>query len=99
MQNMDYLIISGYGFGDRGINTLIIEWLYSSINHKILLINKNPRGLLESSRGSIRNKWLIWKNSKRILFITKKIQNVTWKEIKNKKGELIKYFYPKKLWG
>jgi len=84
LQNLDFLIISGYGFGDRGINTLIIEWLYSNVNHRILLIHHDPRGLLKYTRGSIRNKWFDWKNNKRILFITKKIQDVTWLEIKNK---------------
>jgi hypothetical protein len=35
------LIISGYSFGDKGINSRIINWLYGNHQRKIIIIHKN----------------------------------------------------------
>lgn len=56
----DRLVICGYGFGDRGINAQIIEWVYGSRDRKILIINPHIEELKNRCRGAIRNKWDEW---------------------------------------
>lgn len=49
------LIICGYGFGDKGINTRIVEWRHRSLEHRLLIID--PAELSEidrKARGAIR---------------------------------------------
>lgn len=56
----DRLVVCGYGFGDRGINAQIIEWVYGSRDRKLLIINPDIEGLKNRCRGAIRNKWDAW---------------------------------------
>jgi len=76
------LIVSGYSFGDKGINSRVIEWLLSSDNNKMIIIDPNLKELVSNSRGSIRHKWDNLINIERIRTIEKRIEDVTWEEIK-----------------
>jgi hypothetical protein len=39
------LVVSGYGFGDYGINTAIWEWLYLNKENRIVIIHREPEEL------------------------------------------------------
>ena len=75
------LIISGYGFGDVGINTKIIEWYYKNSQNKIILIHKNPDELKEKSRGAISGKWGNWIKEERLIIIKKWFEEITFYEL------------------
>lgn len=83
IQEAETLIISGYSFGDRGINTKIIDWMYSSYNHRIVVIHPNPENLKNNSLGSIANKWEYWKKQEKLLLIPKSIENLSWHDIQD----------------
>jgi len=84
LKQTEFLIISGYGFGDRGINSLIIEWLYSSPDRTILVIHNDPEKLFDKSKPSIKYKYRDWLMSNKLLLIRKQLQNVSWREMKSK---------------
>jgi hypothetical protein len=46
------LVISGYGFGDKGINGILIEWLARPTS-RALLITPDPEGTLASGRPAV----------------------------------------------
>lgn len=78
------LIISGYSFGDKGVNSAILEWLYSDKQNKIIVIHKNPETLLgDTARLAIRK---AYSRGAKANFVTiaKYIQNTSWAEIKSK---------------
>lgn len=77
-----FLIVAGYSFGDKGINTAILEWLYANKKNKIVIIHPNPSNLLSyKARYAIRKSYLgDAKNN--FLSIPKKIEQVSWEEIK-----------------
>lgn len=77
-----YLIISGYSFGDKGINARIIKWLYISSEHKIFIIHPNPEILKKEVRGAISEKWDSWIQNNKLSIIKKKIEEVSWSQIK-----------------
>jgi len=54
LASTDRLVISGYGFGDKGINGIIIEWL-TSPNHRALLIDPAPEDTLDRGRGAVQS--------------------------------------------
>ena len=64
-----YLIISGYSFRDKGINTAILEWLYYDQNHRIVVVHRNPEGLIINARGAIQ---IAFKNFEANFSIVKK---------------------------
>jgi hypothetical protein len=75
------LIVSGYGFRDKGINTRIVDWVYASNRHRIIVIHPNQSALLESARGSISNKWDNWLKTGRVNIIPKPIEETSWEEV------------------
>lgn len=76
------LVVSGYSFGDKGINTYIIHWIGLSSEHRIILIHPNPDELEQISRGNIKNKWNNWIHDGRLILISKGFEETSWAEIK-----------------
>jgi hypothetical protein len=83
LNSINNLIISGYSFGDKGINSRITDWAYKSRNKRIIIIDPNMDGLKDKARGSISNKWDGWIKEGKLKTIEKGIENVTWDEIKS----------------
>jgi hypothetical protein len=50
MQEINHLVICGYGFGDKGINNSIIEWFNSNQQNKIIVIDPDEEGLKNRAR-------------------------------------------------
>ena len=49
------LVICGYGFGDKGVNTRIAEWRHKSWNPKLLIIDPAaPSKIVQRARGAIQ---------------------------------------------
>ena len=80
---IDQLIVCGYGFGDKGINNRIFEWVNSSLNHRFIIIHPDSEKLCEQTRrGILRNNWNILVSQNKLISIPKKIENTSWQEIK-----------------
>lgn len=78
------LVVSGYSFGDKGVNTAILEWLYTDRQHRIIVIHRDPDELLRhTAKMAIRKAYTgVAKNN--FVTIPKYIQDTSWKEIKEK---------------
>lgn len=80
---LDNLIISGYSFNDKGINTRIIDWSLASRNRRIIVIHKNPDELIQNARRAIQNNFSFLDKNGKIFFIEEYITpNTTWAGIK-----------------
>ena len=81
----DQLLICGYSFGDKGINSEIIEWFYSKQGRRFVIIHPDPTKLRGGARGAISNKWDDWSDKGSITFIKEPLEKVTvdkfWDEI------------------
>jgi len=82
------LIISGYSFGDEGINRRIIEWVYKDRNRKIILVDPYVSSLRDIAKPAIGNKWTTWIKDDIFRIVTDDkgkglgIEDVTWDIIK-----------------
>ena len=83
LQETDVLIVCGYGFGDKGINTRLIEWAESSSRHLMLIIHEQPESLKKKARFAISKNWNYWLQNGKLLLIQKWIENTSWEEIYN----------------
>ncbi len=83
LRHTQRLVVCGYGFADKGINTRIIEWIYSSSDHKITIVHPEPEKLKRVARGAISNKWDDWKNMNKLTIVPKGIEQTSWQEIRN----------------
>ena len=80
IQNSERLVVCGYSFGDKGINTEIIEWYYARRGRQICIIHPDPANLVDNARGAVRNKWENWTKAGAIRLIPKKLEDVETKE-------------------
>lgn len=53
MRVVDRLVVSGYGFGDKGINTRLIQWLVLSNRHRMAVVDPAGETLLDRARPAI----------------------------------------------
>jgi hypothetical protein len=60
LRECNQLVICGYGFGDKGINSQIVNWFYECRGRSICVVHPDPASLAACARGAIRNKWAAW---------------------------------------
>ena len=75
------LIVCGYGFGDKGINTQIVEWLYRDRTNRLFVIHPDPDGLAFVARGAIANKWHDLLKTTKLVVIPKRVEDLTFDEL------------------
>ena len=83
LERNNNLIISGYSFGDQGINTRIINWIFKHNDRRMIIIHPDIEYLKIHSRGAIFKMWPELSEAGAIKVINKKIQNVFWQEIRD----------------
>ena len=76
LREADQLVVCGYSFGDKGINSEVIEWYYDKRGRRFLIIHPNPDELVSNARGSIQQKWDEWRDRGSVISITKPIEEV-----------------------
>jgi hypothetical protein len=84
LDEAERLIVCGYGFGDKGVNKRITEWMCSSSTRKILVIDpKTPPKLKESARRAIEQKIDGWKQKGRWVHWVEGLDapEITWDRI------------------
>lgn len=78
------LVVCGYGFGDKGINTQIVDWIYSSSDHKMFIVHPEPEKLKRIARFAISENWDVWNTQNKLIVITKPIEDTSWQDIRSK---------------
>lgn len=83
LKRIDSLIIVGYGFRDKAINSKIIEFMNCSSNNRLIIIDKKQIEFLrEMARPAIQKSLDLWIRNKQLFYIDESIQNVDWNKIK-----------------
>ncbi|PKK83731.1 MAG: hypothetical protein CVT49_06845 [candidate division Zixibacteria bacterium HGW-Zixibacteria-1] len=77
------IIVSGYSFGDKGINNRLIEWMRSSRQNRLVVIHPKPKDIEDKARPYFANRWDDFVSSHKIVFIKKGIQDTSWLDIQN----------------
>lgn len=85
LKNTQRLVVTGYSFGDKAINTRIAEWMLFSQNNRLVIIDPH----LDMQRipiSGFRDRWDGWCKEKRLILFKKGVECVSWEEIKNEIG-------------
>lgn len=81
LQRADRFAVCGYGFADKGINSLIVNWMSGSTNAHLFVFDPNPFDK-DRARGAIRGKINEWQNEGRLHRIAKRIgSDISWDNI------------------
>lgn len=63
LSSVDRVAVCGYGFGDKGINAALINWLYSRPDRHLAVVHRDPDVVRGAARGAIANKWDEWRRA------------------------------------
>jgi hypothetical protein len=74
------LVVSGYGFGDTGINWRLIDWVFSSPDRRMIVVDPKP-DRFQTAATSIEGMWSTWIGQGKLRLLSKGIENTTWPEI------------------
>ena len=55
MNKTSNLVICGYSFGDKAVNTRIQHWLDKSTSNRMILIHRNPNRCMDSARAGLNH--------------------------------------------
>ncbi len=84
LRESDLLVVGGYSFGDKGINSRITDWVYDAPKGRRRIVVINPmseRELQERARGAIRDKWEGWKTDGVLQVIGASLADVSWSQL------------------
>ncbi len=76
LRGADQLVVCGYSFGDKGINSEIIEWYYAERGRRFVIIHPDRNELVTHARGAIQEHWDKWDKNGSVGFITKRLEDV-----------------------
>lgn len=76
LREVDKLVVCGYGFGDKGINSEVVGWYYTKRGRRFVVIDPDRDKLVLNARGAIRNKWRDWETRDSVAFIEKPLEEV-----------------------
>jgi len=82
LKDADSLLISGYGFHDKGINARIIEWFYSAPHRKLVVVDPRASTIKDSARPAISRQWDMWKQAGRLVEVECGIDQTSWESIR-----------------
>jgi len=76
------IIVAGYGFRDKGINTRIVQWISSSIREekRLIIIHHDPESLVRNARPVISRNWDHWIDQGTIITVDKRVEHVNWEQ-------------------
>ena len=76
------LVCCGYGFGDKGINTKLSEWINAGPDRRLVVVHADPDQLFCCSRGAIADHWPAWQRQGKLVLVKKWNEDVSLDEIK-----------------
>lgn len=75
------VVVIGYGFGDKAINTRLIAWLARASEHQLIVCHPCPDELVANARGAIQNYWKSWKNEGQLEIIPTCVADLNYQAI------------------
>lgn len=80
------LVVVGYGFGDKGINKLVADWMCRSTEHRLVLIDLNADQLWQHMPASIWSNWQTLIDERRLFPVVANLkeETISWSLIEDK---------------
>jgi hypothetical protein len=82
LDRINRLIIIGYGFRDKGINSTVLDWVHESIDRKLIIIDPiNEDEIKQRARYAIFKSWDDLKKDGRLVFFQRGIEAIEASEL------------------
>jgi hypothetical protein len=89
LETQQVLVVSGYSFGDKAINAMLIDWVYSRQRGErtIIVMHADEAALVNGARGAIRSKWQDWRAQSILTTIPCWLGDYSWEDLKRQLGD------------
>ncbi len=81
LRKHDRIIMSGYGWNDRGINGMLMEWIYTSMNKRLILLHEKPELIRDKSMSGMPLRYETFVQEGRLKPVKKWLCNITLQEL------------------
>jgi SIR2-like domain len=81
LRKTERVVVIGYGFGDKAINTRLIAWLARASEHTLIVCHPCPDELCDNARGAIQNYWTSWKDEGRLKVVPACVADLNYEAI------------------
>jgi len=83
LNSASHLVVSGYSFGDKAVNTMIVDWMYGAAKgtRRLIVAHETPEVLQRAARGAIGNRWSAWEAQDVLRVLGKHLCAVTAEEL------------------
>lgn len=81
LRTADVVVVLGYGFRDKAINTRLIGWLNGARNRRMIVGHGDVAGLVDGARFAISGKWSSWIHDGRLRVIEKWVADTNWSDV------------------
>lgn len=83
LASADALVVIGYGFRDKAINSRIVAWAERPGQRRMVVVHGRPAELGTRARGAIREKWNRWQQQGLLTFVPEYLSSTTtWQSIR-----------------
>jgi hypothetical protein len=82
LRQRDRVFVSGYGFGDKAVNAMLIEWVYSARGKRLIVLHEREEDLVDGARWAIGRRWPKWKAEGLLTVVPKYLCDCSWNELK-----------------
>jgi len=77
------VVVVGYGFGDKAINTRLSQWLGRARDNRLIVAHGDPDSARQRARPAISSKWPAWEAGGRLRIIDKWAADLDAKSIED----------------
>jgi hypothetical protein len=81
LRQTDAVIVIGYGFRDKAINSRLIGWLHSAPRRRLIVVLGDVEGLMGNARPAIARSWNAWIRGGRLRVVEKWVAQATWTDV------------------
>jgi hypothetical protein len=81
LRRADAIVVIGYGFRDKAINSRLIGWIHGSRNRRLAVVHDAPSELAAGARGAIGRQWEGWISDGRLRIVPRCVADATWGDI------------------
>jgi hypothetical protein len=77
LDKSNLMVVSGYGFGDMGINARIMNWIYGRRGRRLVVADPHAGNVMNR----FQSRWFEWKSAKAAFSVPQGIEDTTWDDV------------------
>jgi hypothetical protein len=79
LRDTQSVVVAGYGFRDKAINTTLIDWMEESTG-RLVVVHPDPRRLHDGARPAAARALERWNEGGRVAFLQRRAEDTSWEE-------------------